>query len=91
MDTYTDIEKQEKEANSIRYAMPSHANSNSQASDSARNCCIFSWRNISYSIETPTGKKQILKNIEGCAEKGYSSSLTLPIPFSFSPSFPLSL
>lgn len=68
MDTYRDIEKQEQTTNSIRHTMPVHANPNSQT--------IFSWRNISYSVETPVGEKQILTNVDGSVEKGYFSSLT---------------
>ena len=30
----------------------------------------FGWRNVSYSVNTKTGKKEILKGVSGCVEKG---------------------
>ena len=32
--------------------------------------CQFGWKDISYSVETNNGKKQILENVSGCVEKG---------------------
>jgi len=32
--------------------------------------CDFAWENISYTVDTPNGKKPILQNISGYAEKG---------------------
>lgn len=78
-DTDMDIEKQEQGANSIHHTT---GNPNSRICDPAQNCCTFSWRNISYSIETPAGKKQILTNIDGCAEKGYRLLSFSPTPSS---------
>jgi|SRR5579859_7517383 hypothetical protein len=46
--------------------------------------CRFGWRDISYSVDTKTGKKMILDNVTGCVEKGTK------IPLHFFPnSFPL--
>ena len=39
--------------------------------------CKFGWRDISYSVDTTKGKKQILDHVTGCVEKG---SPLLPIP-----------
>ena len=30
----------------------------------------FEWRDISYSVDTKAGKKQILQNVSGCVETG---------------------
>lgn len=38
--------------------------------------CKFEWRDISYSVNTKGGKKQILQNVSGCVESGMSINLT---------------
>lgn len=69
MDTYTNIEKQEPASNS--HIISSLALSHSQpTTPSTLARCQFAWKNISYSIDTPAGKKQILTNVDGCVEKG---------------------
>jgi len=32
--------------------------------------CKFGWQNISYSVVTKTGTKQILTGVDGCVDKG---------------------
>lgn len=34
--------------------------------------CKFGWQDISYTVDTKAGKKQILHNVNGCVEKGIS-------------------
>ena len=41
--------------------------------------CRFGWRDLSYSVDTKTGKKLILDNVTGCVEKG-NKSLSYPFP-----------
>jgi hypothetical protein len=38
--------------------------------------CKLEWRDISYSVNTKGGKKQILQNVCGCVESGTSINLT---------------
>ena len=51
--------------------------------------CKFGWRDISYSVDTKKGKKEILQNISGCVEKGpFPTLYPSPIPRSVcSPNF----
>ena len=68
MNTNIDIEKQEDVvANSSGVSSQSPTTSVSALSKSN---CKFAWKDISYSVDTPNGKKQILQNVNGCVEKG---------------------
>lgn len=65
MDSNNDIEKQEATAS------PSAADSPSQSVSGLCNSSFkFGWKDVSYSVDTPKGKKQILQNVNGCVEKG---------------------
>ena len=65
MNTYSDIEKQESNSHN-----PPSLGSSQTASISTFTSCKFAWKNVSYSVDTPAGKKQILTNVNGCVEKG---------------------
>jgi hypothetical protein len=57
----TDIEKQAGESS----GSVSQINYEPKPAD-----CKFGWKNVSYSVDTNVGKKQILSNVNGCVEKG---------------------
>jgi len=40
--------------------------------------CKFEWKDISYSVNTKVGKKQILQNVSGCVESGTLINHTFP-------------
>ena len=68
MDTNLDVEKQEYDPTS---SSPNPSpQSPSTSTPSRYSNCKFAFKNISYSVETPNGKKQILTDISGCVEKG---------------------
>ena len=69
MDTYTDIEKQEPGANNHTPSSLGYSNSQTIATSPLARCA-FSWKNLSYSVDTAAGKKQILRNVNGYVEKG---------------------
>jgi hypothetical protein len=71
MNTNDDIEKQEDIfSNSSAVATPS-----ASISGLSKSNCKFAWRDISYAVDTPSGKKQILQTVSGCVEKGTFSPL----------------
>lgn len=66
MDANNDIEKQE-----AAIATPSAGASPTESiSGLAKANCKFSWKDVSYVVDTPKGKKHILQNVNGCVEKG---------------------
>jgi hypothetical protein len=68
----TDIEKQPVTLPSG----PAISNTNSDNTSKLANC-KFGWENISFSVDTKQGKKQILQNVSGCVEKGPSIKLAV--------------
>jgi len=71
MKTNDDIEKQEDTfSSSSAVATPSALTYGLSKSN-----CKFAWRDISYAVDTPSGKKQILQKVSGCVEKGTLSPL----------------
>ena len=73
MDPNGDIEKQEP-----AIASSSAPNSAPQSiSGPSKANCNFGWKDVSYSVDTPKGNKQILQNVNGCVEKGTLSPLFL--------------
>lgn len=65
MDSNKDIEKQEATASSSAADTPSQS-----VSGICKSNFKFGWKDVSYSVDTPKGKKQILQNVNGCVEKG---------------------
>jgi len=66
MNTNDDIEKQEDtfpSSSAVERPLAS-------ISSLSKSNCKFAWKDISYSVDTPTGKRQILQNVNGCVEKG---------------------
>jgi hypothetical protein len=66
MDTPDDIEKQESPLASSSAAESASAS----LSGPSKSDCNFAWKDISFTVDTPSGKKQILQNVNGCVEKG---------------------
>jgi hypothetical protein len=69
MEPTVDLEKQADSA-ARAVSNPSPLDLSSAPTPKYSNNCNFAWKNISYSVDTPAGKKQILQNINGCVEKG---------------------
>jgi hypothetical protein len=61
-----DLEKNASQLNAL--------NPPSQQASQSQNC-EFGWQNISFSVDTPVGKKQILNGVNGCVEKGILTSV----------------
>lgn len=59
----TDLEMQPVAAPAARLA--DSADNSTQLSK-----CKFGWKDVSYTVDTKTGKKQILHDVSGCVEKG---------------------
>jgi len=69
MEPTVDLEKQANSAALVTTNTSSPDLSSASTPKHSHNC-NFAWKNISYSVDTPAGKKQILQNINGCVEKG---------------------
>lgn len=70
-----DLEK--RATSSISPGASTH-DSSSPRDPSKLSHCKFGWRDISYSVDTQAGKKQILHNVSGCVEKGKLLALMGP-------------
>jgi hypothetical protein len=73
----------ERDAGMEKVAPTASAESASSAAATVRSPprisdCKFGWRDISYSVDTKNGKKQILQNVTGCVEKG-TLALSFPL------------
>jgi hypothetical protein len=65
----------EKQASQI--AVTNGETNNTQSSTSKPSSFEFAWSDVSFSVQTKEGEKQILSNVAGCVEQGSHSPLIL--------------
>ncbi|KAJ4312438.1 hypothetical protein N0V84_009930 [Fusarium piperis] len=66
---------EKKVANNRDGVVASDASSNSEGEDLIRNTSVFTWKNLTYTVKTPSGDRTLLDNVQGWVKPGMLGAL----------------